>query len=153
MSRSFPSSFFFFKQKTAYEIPKRDWSSDVCSSDLRCRRRACDKREAGREIRRRGTSEGRDRQQMEPSRQRRPGGHAPRVRRRTTSRVQREHVVLTDRCVRHRRRQLREAEPAWIREDAEQREASRQRRRTVGNRDEERRCRGVTWLARHVSIG
>src|ERR1043166_9893771 len=27
--------FFFFEQKTAYEIPKRDWSSDVCSSDLR----------------------------------------------------------------------------------------------------------------------
>src|ERR1043166_4797501 len=26
--------FFFFKQKTAYGIPKRDWSSDVCSSDL-----------------------------------------------------------------------------------------------------------------------
>jgi len=26
--------YFFFKQKTAYEIPKRDWSSDVCSSDL-----------------------------------------------------------------------------------------------------------------------
>src|SRR3712207_7091409 len=26
--------FFFFKQKTAYEI-WRDWSSDVCSSDLR----------------------------------------------------------------------------------------------------------------------
>src|ERR1043166_9254686 len=26
--------FFFFKQKTAYDIPKRDWSSDVCSSDL-----------------------------------------------------------------------------------------------------------------------
>src|ERR1043166_1733980 len=25
---------FVFKQKTAYEIPKRDWSSDVCSSDL-----------------------------------------------------------------------------------------------------------------------
>src|SRR5690606_40701081 len=25
--------FFFFKQKTAYEI-SRDWSSDVCSSDL-----------------------------------------------------------------------------------------------------------------------
>src|ERR1043166_8405930 len=23
-----------FKQKTAYESPKRDWSSDVCSSDL-----------------------------------------------------------------------------------------------------------------------
>src|SRR5213075_1003512 len=27
--------FFFFKQKTAYEITRRDWSSDVCSSDLR----------------------------------------------------------------------------------------------------------------------
>src|ERR1043165_411908 len=26
--------FFFFKQKTAYEIRPRDWSSDVCSSDL-----------------------------------------------------------------------------------------------------------------------
>src|SRR5213594_4653312 len=26
--------FFFFKQKTAYEISVRDWSSDVCSSDL-----------------------------------------------------------------------------------------------------------------------
>src|SRR5213075_3406224 len=28
--------FFFFKQKTAYEITRRDWSSDVCSSDLTC---------------------------------------------------------------------------------------------------------------------
>ena len=27
-------SFFFFKQKTAYEIGTGDWSSDVCSSDL-----------------------------------------------------------------------------------------------------------------------
>ena len=27
--------FFFFKQKTAYEIYQCDWSSDVCSSDLR----------------------------------------------------------------------------------------------------------------------
>src|SRR5213083_3100843 len=26
--------FFFFKQKTAYEITASDWSSDVCSSDL-----------------------------------------------------------------------------------------------------------------------
>jgi len=26
--------FFFFKQKTAYEIQEGDWSSDVCSSDL-----------------------------------------------------------------------------------------------------------------------
>src|SRR3546814_8377969 len=26
--------FFYFKQKTAYEIRISDWSSDVCSSDL-----------------------------------------------------------------------------------------------------------------------
>src|SRR3546814_4643406 len=30
--------FFFFKQKTAYEIRISDWSSDVCSSDLSSRR-------------------------------------------------------------------------------------------------------------------
>src|SRR3546814_13311750 len=29
--------FFFFKQKTAYEMRISDGSSDVCSSDLRCR--------------------------------------------------------------------------------------------------------------------
>src|SRR3546814_18332883 len=29
--------FFFFKQKTAYELRISDWSSDVCSSDL-CQR-------------------------------------------------------------------------------------------------------------------
>src|SRR3546814_5556984 len=28
------SRFFFFKQKTAYEMRISDWSSDVCSSDL-----------------------------------------------------------------------------------------------------------------------
>src|SRR3546814_6850075 len=27
------SGFFFFKQKTAYELRISDWSSDVCSSD------------------------------------------------------------------------------------------------------------------------
>ena len=31
-----------FKQKTAYEMESRDWSSDVCSSDL-----ACDDADAG----------------------------------------------------------------------------------------------------------
>src|SRR3546814_6004293 len=31
--------FFFFKQKTAYEMRISDWSSDVCSSDLGCRAR------------------------------------------------------------------------------------------------------------------
>src|SRR3546814_935290 len=30
--------FFFFKQKTAYEMRISDWSSDVCSSDLRAGR-------------------------------------------------------------------------------------------------------------------
>src|SRR3546814_6085295 len=30
--------FFFFKQKTAYEMRISDWSSDVCSSDLRQQR-------------------------------------------------------------------------------------------------------------------
>src|SRR3546814_8883063 len=36
--------FFFFKQKTAYEMRISDWSSDVCSSDLQTARRF---REAG----------------------------------------------------------------------------------------------------------
>src|SRR3546814_2343446 len=31
----FEFRFFFFKQKTAYEMRISDWSSDVCSSDLR----------------------------------------------------------------------------------------------------------------------
>src|SRR3546814_8872927 len=30
----FSCVFFFFKQKTAYEMRISDWSSDVCSSDL-----------------------------------------------------------------------------------------------------------------------
>src|SRR3546814_4746146 len=32
--RMFGGLFFFFKQKTAYEVRISDWSSDVCSSDL-----------------------------------------------------------------------------------------------------------------------
>src|SRR3546814_5315664 len=32
--------FFFFKQKTAYELRISDWSSDACSSDLFARPRA-----------------------------------------------------------------------------------------------------------------
>src|SRR3546814_2414135 len=31
---AFHFTFFFFKQKTAYEMRISDWSSDVCSSDL-----------------------------------------------------------------------------------------------------------------------
>src|SRR3546814_1678720 len=33
--------FFFFKQKTAYEMRISDWSSDVCSSDLVATRFVC----------------------------------------------------------------------------------------------------------------
>src|SRR3546814_3868472 len=42
------SYFFFFKQKTAYEMRISDWSSDVCSSDLRA---ACTVRHRSRELR------------------------------------------------------------------------------------------------------
>src|SRR3546814_13087631 len=34
MTNASRQSFFFFKQKTAYEMRISDWSSDVCSSDL-----------------------------------------------------------------------------------------------------------------------
>src|SRR3546814_5037078 len=37
---------FFFKQKTAYEMRISDWSSDVCSSDLRRVRRKAEHRHA-----------------------------------------------------------------------------------------------------------
>ena len=36
--------FFFFKQKTAYEIKECDWSSDVCSSDLSGKCKSANKR-------------------------------------------------------------------------------------------------------------
>src|SRR3546814_8392792 len=36
--------FFFFKQKTAYELRISDWSSYVCSSDLRTSLRDCSRR-------------------------------------------------------------------------------------------------------------
>src|SRR3546814_7171984 len=48
-------AFFFFKQKTAYEMRISDWSSDVCSSDLD--RQAIDG-EAGGECRRAGGGQG-----------------------------------------------------------------------------------------------
>src|SRR3546814_1161327 len=32
-----PCSFIFFKHKTAYDMRISDWSSDVCSSDLKAR--------------------------------------------------------------------------------------------------------------------
>src|SRR3546814_2451095 len=37
--------FFFFKQKTAYEMRISDWSSDVCSSDLAGKAFGCSRRQ------------------------------------------------------------------------------------------------------------
>src|SRR3546814_11255197 len=44
-------NFFFFKQKTAYEMRISDWSSDVCSSDLRTKAgdKICLNREGGKQ--------------------------------------------------------------------------------------------------------
>src|SRR3546814_7024407 len=41
--------FFFFKQKTAYEMRISDWSSDVCSSDLQRNQHGDQRRAEGRE--------------------------------------------------------------------------------------------------------
>src|SRR3546814_12760790 len=40
--------FFFFRQKTAYELRISDWSSDVCSSDLQCAGVELEQLDAGR---------------------------------------------------------------------------------------------------------
>src|SRR3546814_13749559 len=45
--------FFFFKQKTAYEMRISDWSSDVCSSDLLHREIRARQERQGRTVRRR----------------------------------------------------------------------------------------------------
>src|SRR3546814_2304222 len=39
MSSCYLCCVFFFKQKTAYEMRISDWSSDVCSSDLKIEQR------------------------------------------------------------------------------------------------------------------
>src|SRR3546814_2502746 len=50
------SVFFFFKQKTAYEMRISDWSSDVCSSDLLAKNLAggdeprCDRRHDAQDV-------------------------------------------------------------------------------------------------------
>src|SRR3546814_4073593 len=64
---SFDVFFFFFKQKTAYEMRISDWSSDVCSSDLR----ACRQSEDARRPRRPDSGASRSRH---PRRTRRPAG-------------------------------------------------------------------------------
>src|SRR3546814_11610660 len=67
-------SFFFFKQKTAYEVRISDWSSDVCSSGLpgdagvpgaAClRQRRARRTRAGAVRRRAGAEAGRDRKSV-----------------------------------------------------------------------------------------
>src|SRR3546814_9319884 len=54
--------FFFFKQKTAYEMRISDWSSDVCSSDLRERRAP---RVVGGNLQRNRTDDRRDNERRE----------------------------------------------------------------------------------------
>ena len=34
VSKQLPSVVEFFKERTAYEVGRRDWDSDVCSSEL-----------------------------------------------------------------------------------------------------------------------
>src|SRR3546814_3060881 len=60
--------FFFFKQKTAYEMRISDWSSDVCSSDLNRPRRDPGERMAPHEL-----DESRDRERG-PAPHAEPGG-------------------------------------------------------------------------------
>src|SRR3546814_10506673 len=72
--------FFFFKQKTAYEMRISDWSSDVCSSDLNSSRRAA---------RCNGRRHGRDPPKQEPGRRAEP---VPRWQRSEERRVGKECV-------------------------------------------------------------
>src|SRR3546814_9425623 len=51
--------FFFFKQKTAYELRISDWSSDVCSSDLMSRVSSGRRNGLGRRFRRSACARGR----------------------------------------------------------------------------------------------
>src|SRR3546814_10972498 len=50
--------FFFFKQKTAYEMRISDWSSDVCSSDLSGRTEAAHAGDGGTSRQHRGAGNG-----------------------------------------------------------------------------------------------
>src|SRR3546814_1655730 len=64
--------FFFFKQKTAYEMRISDWSSDVCSSDLQAQLVAGGAGGAGHH---RGDRLGIDRRQGLGQQQLNPGEH------------------------------------------------------------------------------
>src|SRR3546814_15735124 len=60
--------FFFFKQKTAYEMRISDWSSDVCSSDLNSRPLVHPRQWS--ESRRRSSSDHREARRLQPRRAR-----------------------------------------------------------------------------------
>src|SRR3546814_4192527 len=69
--------FFFFKQKTAYEMRISDWSSDVCSSDLEpaLARQLCDALDVGDAQRRVGDHLDQQQLRLGPER----GGHRLRI--------------------------------------------------------------------------
>src|SRR5881396_1043196 len=70
---------FFFKQKTAYEVVRSDWSSDVCSSDLSASVRVARPRRGARRGSARPCSACADRlgtPRAQPGRCRRPQGAA-----------------------------------------------------------------------------
>src|SRR3546814_3656960 len=79
--------FFFFKQKTAYEMRISDWSSDVCSSDMRQHHRVAQRRQEHRGA------------QLDPLRASR---HAGEQRDRLVPRAGEERVPHTDRVVAER---------------------------------------------------
>src|SRR3546814_7868884 len=72
-------SFFFFKQKTAYEMRISVWSSDVCSSDLAGLRR--------------------DRGGADPRAGPRPGDQRPAAPRRRRPRLRSEERRVGEECV------------------------------------------------------
>src|SRR3546814_8879739 len=82
--------FFFFKQKTAYEMRISDWSSDVCSSDLQHRSLAAEPRQD--EPRQRGHA--RHREQL----RRRPRAHLPQQHRRDRSEERRVGKECVSTC-------------------------------------------------------
>src|SRR3546814_1725376 len=90
--------FFFFKQKTAYEMRISDWSSDVCSSDLGRRRGA---RQPRARLCARGSGDryaGADRDAAFPDLARRSRGAAGAARRRRARRARRYgRAPLTER--------------------------------------------------------
>src|SRR3546814_7227579 len=98
--------FFFFKQKTAYEMRISDWSSDVCSSDLLARRACRDNGAHRGRARRVGGSHSRVRRQRDD----RPAG--PDRRRQHRPAGERDGGTLaTARHARAQRRDARHAHP------------------------------------------